>query len=1181
MKTRVKINICILALLFASGAALAQESRGAIAGQVTDPQGAVIPGVNVILTNTETGQVWKLVTNASGSYSAPLLSVGTYRLEVEHPGFKKYVRDRIAVRVADRLQVDIPLEVGALTESVTVTEGTPLIEAVDASLGQVIDARRVADLPIAHGNPYVLIALAPGSTFDGNPKLNRPFEPTHITAYSIAGTRNNTTDVLLDGVANTSVGTSGNLNIVAAAWVPPQDSMAEFKVQTSAFDAKMGQGSGAAVNISLKMGTNTPHGSAYWYKMTPEMMANDYFSNANRLAKTDFTYDRWGGSLNGPVVLPKLYNGHNKTFFMWAYEGLKESRPRPPGSTITVPTELWRQGNFSDLLALGATYQIYNPNTRRQEGTRFRSDPFSGNIIPPSLINPVAAKVLTYIPKPINDGTTVDHQNNFPTPNQPENLTYYSHVWRVDHNISDRNRFFVRANTHKKASEYNDWFESYASGNKQPFYSHGGQFDDIYMISPTMVLNLRYGYARYVRKTDPLRGRGFDLTTIGFPSALNNAIPAGLREFPYFNIRNGSSTMFSTLNIGEDKDMQTHAFVAQATKARGSHNFEFGHEYRAYRYDRYNLSTQSSGNFDFDETYTRGPLDNSSIAPMGQGLASLLLGLPDTRSNIARNASYAEQSTAAMFYFQDTWRATRKLNLTLGLRYELEGPLTERFNRSVRGFDGTAVQPNEAAAKAAYAKIYATTPTVELPPDKFTMRGGLTFAGVNGQPRTLWEKIYTNFMPRLGLAYSVNDKTVIRGGYGIFFTPLGIRRSDVYQNGFSRTTPLVVTDNNVTFKTNLSNPFPDGLLDPLGAGLGIQTDLNLAIPFFLPEPKAPYTQRWQFSVQRELLPQTMLEVAYVGNRGTHLWSEYATGAGTFNTVTNINAVPLQYLSTSPVRDAANIAHSNNYAANVPNPYQGLANMGALTTATTLARNRLFTPYPQFTTVTTIDNDGYSWYHSLQARLERRYAAGLTVNLGYTWSKFMEATVRLNAADPQPSEGLAAQDHTHRLLVSTIYEVPVGRKRKFLTNANAVVDGIVGGWQLQAIYILQSGAPLGWADTTMVTSGVTTTQRDPNRWFDTSAFVTSTTLQPQNHLRTWPFRFSTLRSDYGNNWDLSAIKKWRVTERLSVQFRGEFLNALNHPSFTAPTMDPYSKTFGQVSTTAGAPRTIQLGLKAAF
>jgi hypothetical protein len=312
-----------------------------------------------------------------------------------------------------------------------------------------------------------------------------------------------------------------------------------------------------------------------------------------------------------------------------------------------------------------------------------------------------------------------------------------------------------------------------------------------------------------------------------------------------------------------------------------------------------------------------------------------------------------------------------------------------------------------------------------------------------------------------------------------------------------------------------------------------------------------------------------------------LLSEYATGAGTFTTATNINAVPLQYLSTSPVRDAANIAHSNNYGANVPNPYLGLPNMGALTTNTTIPRNRLFQPYPHFGAVTAFDSDGYSWYHSLEARLERRYAAGLTVNLAYTWSKFMEATVRLNAADPQPSEVVAAQDHTHRLIVSTIYEVPVGRKRKFLTDANALVDGIIGGWQLQGIYNLQSGAPLGWGDTTMLTSGVTTTQRNPNRWFDTTAFVTSTSLQPQNHLRTWPFRFSTLRADRGNNWDLSAIKRWRITERLSLQFRGEFLNALNHPSFYPPTMDPYSKTFAQVSRTAGQPRMIQLGLKAAF
>ncbi len=1181
MKAKLNASVLVL-LLLSSGSAMAQDSRGAIAGQVTDKVGAVMPGVTVLLSNLETGQQWKLITNESGNYNAPLLTVGTYRITVEHPGFKKFLRDRIEVRVADRLQVDVQLDLGPLTESVTVVEGAPLIEAVDSSLGQVVDSRRVSELPIAHGNPYHLIALAPGTTFDGNPKLNRPFEPSHITAYSIAGTRNNTSDVLLDGVANSSLGTTaGNQNNITAAWVPPQDSMTEFRVQTSAFDAKMGQGSGAAANISLKSGTNMLHGSGYWYKMTPEMMANDFFSNAKRLPRTDFKYDRWGGSLNGPVFLPKLYDGHNKTFFMWAYEGMNESRPRPPGTDITVPTEAWRRGDFSDLLAIGSNYQIYNPYTRRREGTRYHADPFTGNIIPASLLNPVAAKVLTYIPMPINDGTTVDHQKNFPKPNQPENLTYYSQVWRADHATSDNNRLFVRANMHRKSSEYNDWFESAASGNKQPFYSRGGQIDDVYTVSPTMVLNLRYGYSRYVRNTMPLRGRGFDLTTLGFPAALNDSISPDLREFPFFNIRNGNSTMFQTLNIGEDRNMDTHSLVAQGTKALGVHNLEFGHEYRAYRYNRYNLSTQTSGNFDFDETFTRGPLDNSPIAPFGQSFASFLLGLADTRSNIARNASYAEQSTAAMFYFQDTWRATRKLNITLGLRYELEGPLTERFNRSVRSFDYTAAQPNEAAAKAAYAASYAATPTVELPPDRFSMRGGLTFAGVNGQPRTLWEKIYTNFMPRIGFAYSHTDRTVIRGGYGIFYTPLGIRRSDVFQNGFSRTTPLVATNDNINFISTLSNPFPDGILEPRGASLGLETDLNLAIPFFDPKTKAPYTQRWQLSIQRELMRQTVLEVAYVGNRGTHLNSEYANGPGIFVTATNINAVPNQYLSTSPVRDEANIQHSNNYAANVPNPYRGLPNMGALTTNTTIARSRLFQPYPHFQAITTTDNDGYSWYHSLQARLERRLTAGLTTNLGYTWSKFMEATVRLNAGDPRPSEGLAAQDHTHRLIISAIYEIPVGRKRTFLSGANRVVDGIAGGWQLQGIYSLQSGPPLGWADTTMFAGAVTSTQRNVDRWFDTSAFLTSTSLQPQNHLRTWPFRFGTLRADGLNNWDLSAIKKWTVTERLSLQFRGEFLNAFNHPSFSPPQMDPYNRAFGQVSTTLGQPRMIQLGLRATF
>jgi hypothetical protein len=1187
MKKVVILAILVLfGVIFLPALAAAQESRGAIAGQVTDPSGAAMPGVAVSLTNVETGQLSKLVTNGSGSYNAPLLTVGSYRMEIEVSGFKKFVRDRIEVSVGDRLQVDVKLEVGPLTESVTVTEGAPLIESVDSSLGQVVDSRRVSELPIAHGNPYQLIGLAPGTSFDGNARLNRPFEPTGIVGYSISGTRNNSTDVTMDGVVNTAVVTASSAqgginNQITAAYVPPTDAMAEFKVQTSAVDAKIGQGFGAATNISLKSGTNTLHGTAYWSKMTPEMMARDFFATT----KADFTYDRWGASLNGPVSLPKLYDGRNRTFFMWAYEGIKESRARPPASPITVPTEQWRQGDFSDLLALGSQYQIYNPFTRRTEGSRIRSDPFAGNIIPRSLINPVATKVLSYIPGPINSGISPDHLNNFPKPNATEDIDYNTNVWRVDHSTSLANRFYVRANMHRKASGYNDWFESAASGNVQPFFSRGASFDDVYAISPTTVLNIRYGYTRYVRQTSPLRGRGFDLTALGLPASLNNAISADLREFPYFNIRMGNSTMWQTLNIGEDRNNDVHTVMAAFTKAHNAHNIEFGHEFRSYRYTRYLMSTTSSGAFDFDETFTRGPLDNSAVAPVGQGMAAFLLGLPtaftaggSARSYLQRNTSYAEQSTAWMFYLQDTWRATRQLNLTLGVRYELEGPLTERYDRSVRGFDAAAAQRNEQAAKAAYA----ANPIPEVAPAAFAMRGGYTFAGVNGQPKTLWNRVFTNIMPRVGFAWSPNGKTVVRGAYGIFFAPLGVRRTDVQQAGFSRQTPLLVTNDNVSFTTTMSNPFSDGILEPLGSAGGVETDFGQQLRAFNTSPVTPYMQRWQLSVQREILKQTVVDLAYVGNRGTRLESEFASAVGNFTTGRDLNALPNEYLSKSALRDQAQTGFLE---GQVRNPFVGLPNMGRpLGQATTVARQTLLKPYPQFGPVLITTFDGYSWYHSLQARVERRYNAGLTVNLGYTWSKFMEGTTRLNTADAMVAECVASQDHPHRLTVSTIYEIPFGRHRRLLSNANAVVDGILGGWQIQGIYTYQTGAPLNWGDTAIFTDGseIARNDRNPSQWFNTAGFVTASNLRPDAaHYRTWPLRFSTLRSDGINNWDLSAIKKWKIKERVDLHFRGEFLNALNHTRFNPPQMDPGNRLFGTVDQTAAFPRVIQLGLKLQF
>jgi hypothetical protein len=1180
--------LALSACLLAANPAWAQESRGAIGGQVLDSAKALIPGAAVVIKNLETGQTIKLLTNESGAYAAPLLALGTYSIEVEAAGFKRAVRPGVQVGVSDRLQVDFQLEVGEIQQSVTVTEATPLLQSADASLGQLIDAQRLAELPLPHGNPYALISLATGTAFEGDPKLNRPFEPTHIVAYTMNGTRTGTSDVTIDGVANTAVTSrSGatNFNTVTASYVPPGDAVAEFKVQTAMFDAKMGQTPGGVINISLRSGTNQFHGSAYFNKRLPELMANDFFINSAGQERPDFKYNRWGGSFRGPVEIPKLYNGRDRTFFMWAYEEMKESRTR--GSTFTVPTEAQRTGNFSELLGLGSNYQIYNPFTRRaSSSTRYTADPFPNNVIPAPLLNPVSLKILENFPKPFNSGRTADHLDNFPAQNELEVIDYWTHVVKIDHNLSQRNRFFVRGNLYDRSSFINDWFRSYASGQAQNYLSRGGSLDDVHTFSPSFLGNFRYGYNRYVRLTSPKRGRGFDLTSLGFPASLNNAIDPALREFPVIIVRAGGTTILQSQNTGEDRNIDTHSFVAAFTKTKGAHTIEFGHEYRAYRYNRYVTTTSGSGSYLFEETYTRGPIDNSPASPMGQGFAALLLGIPSTSgsSMIVRNTSYATESTAWMFYFQDNWRVNRKATVTLGVRYELEGPMTERYNRTLRGFDPDVVQPQEAAARAAYAAAYATTPTAELTPEQFKVRGGLQYAGVNGQPRELWDRNTRNIMPRVGLAYRLNEKTVLRTGYGVFYNPLGVRRGDPLQDGYSETTTFVPTSNQLTF-TTLSNPFPNGILEPVGNSLGILIDLGKAATFFNSHPASSYMQRWQLSIQRELPRQIFLEVAYVGNYGTNIETEVAsTSSNSFTPIKDLNALPSKYLSTSVIRDAANSANNSYWTANLQfNPFRNLPNMGTFASNTTITRAALVRPYPQYTQLMTTDNNGTSFYQSLQVRAERRPRNGLTTSLGYTWSKFMERVMYLNAGDEMPSRSVAQQDHPHRITVSTVYELPVGRRKKFLSGMHGVANAIVGGWQVQGIYTWQTGSPITWPDAVLLTEGsnVALDTRDPNRWFNTSAFLTESTLLPQNHLRTFSRYFNTIRLANTNNFDLAVTKKWRVREGMTLQVRADFLNALNHTRFGSPNTQPTNRSFGQITATAADPRQVQLGMKLTF
>src|SRR5215471_2285832 len=1084
------VIVACLAYAALAGTAYAQDSRGTITGTVRDASPGVVPGATVTVTSAERGTTVTAITNESGFFEVPYLIAGTYKVTVELAGFKKYVRDKIELRIADRLELDVRLEVGATMEEVTVSVETPLLETTNASLGSVLDSRRVSELPTPHGDPYALIGLASGVSYTGSIRLDRPFEPTHIVGYAMDGTRGNRSDLTIDGVPSTA---TANANEVIASYVPPPDIVQEFKVQTATFDASMGNTEGGVTNLSIKSGGNDLHGTAYFVKTPPALFANDFYGNATNTPLPDFTYNRYGGMASGPVMFPG-YDGHNKTFFTYGFEGIHEARPRNNG-TPTVPTEKMRNGDFSELLALGPQYQIYNPFTRRSiGGGRFQEDPFPGNIIPPSMINPVAKAVLGYIAKPLTPGNA-DGTGNLQQPSLAEAIKYASNTVRVDQFVTNRQRVYGRYSWYDRNSNYNNYFNNLSTGEWFQFISRQAAFDHVYVMNTSTVLNMRYGYNYFVRGTDTNpENHGFNLTELGLPAAYNALVGDSLRRFPRFDITGYQGTGFG----GEYRPNTTHSFSAILSKDKGSHSLRTGAEYRRYSETSEFFANDQTGQFVFDSAWTRGPLDNSTAAPgsLGQSFAAFLLGLP-TSGQIVQRASYDEASTTNGVFFQDDWRVGPKLTLNLGLRYEFETALREANNQSVRGFDTSVVQPMEAAARA-----QLNADAVGIPVSQFNVRGGLTFAGVNGQPSALYNPPWDNVMPRVGATYKLNDRTVARAGYGMFYGFLGQRRGDVITSGFSSNTPMTVSlDNGLSFLETLSNPFGGGIIAPVGNAAGIQTFLGQGLTFFAENPKSARNQRWQAGLQRELPGRWVADIAYVGNHGTNL-----------PVTRNINALPNQYLSTSATRDQATIDY---LSAQVPNPFVGLMPASAPTAfrAANIARSQLLRPYPQFGDINTTTNEGYSWYHALQTSVQRRFSSGYTLGVNYTYSRFTEATEFLNAGDSNPWNGISSQDVPHRLTVNGIWELPFGKGRRFGGGASTGLDALIGGWQFQGIYAYQSGFPLGNWGNLLFTGNlddIAVSNPTLDRWFNTDAgFNKVSAQQLGSNVRTFPLRIDSV------------------------------------------------------------------------
>jgi hypothetical protein len=1162
-----------LALAVLPAMAGAQDFRGAIGGRVTDDSGGVLPGVTVTVTNSATNVTSNTVTNETGNYSLLYLQPGTYTVTAELQGFKKVMRDKVEVRLGDRLEIDFKMEVGRLEETITVSAETPLLETRTGSAGQVIDEKRIALMPLSDGNPFVLARLAPGVAYHGDLKFSRPFDNAGTSDFTADGGpgRNEFT---LDGSPNMANGRR-------VAFVPPANAVQEFKVETATFDAQQGHTAGATVNVTLKSGTNRIKGDAYYHYRDEVLSANDFFLERAGRPKDDTGYKRYGFSAGGPAVLGKLYDGRDKTFFFTAVEWLYDTFPEP--GQFTVPTEAQRNGDLSSLLSQGIV--IYDPLTavRRADG-RIERQPFAGNIIPSNRISPIAREILKYYPLP-NQAGTATGVNNYITANSRGD-DFYSMNYRVDHVLTDKQRFFVRYSRNNRKENRGNWTGEVngvrPTGNFLFRINDAVNVDHVWTMTPSSLLNVRASWSRFQEPSIRQHQGIFDPASLGFSNAATQYFGSN-KYFPSINFDDGS---FS--DIGDTFAGGTTATIYSVqptwTLSRGSHSFRSGADIRVYR-EAGLPSVHSAGQYNFGRggVLTR-QLDNSPSAAIGQDLAALLLGYPSGGS-IDRSANRFNQVVYGGVFVQDDWRIGSKLTLNLGLRWEYEGAPTERDNRNVRGWSPDADLSITSAAQAAYAR----NPIPEIAASAFRVRGGLQF--VDGSNRGTYEPDLNNFQPRVGFAYQANQKTVLRGGWAIYTVPALFDISGIYQPGFSQATSIVPSlDTGVTIRASLANPFPDGVLDPPGNGNGVNTFLGRSIGRFndILDYRNGQSMRWSVSLQRELPGQWVVEGAYVASRSYDLNTDY-----------NLNFVPAQYLSTSNVRDTARI---NFLTANVANPFAGLL-PGEGMNGSTVQRQQLLRPYPQFQNIDVRRYDGSTRFDSVQGRLERRFSGGYTVLTSYTWSHFKEEVTRLNESDPDFEERYNDTHLPHRVVVNGIWELPFGRGRRFGSGVNPVVNAFIGNWSVSAIWNWQSGRPNLTMGNVYYDGDITRLKTkytdDPNvPVFDTSGFYfhdaavqtngvddpakqrADQRIRLANNIRTIPTRWDGLRGPRYFNWDMSFVKGFELG-RVRAQFHIELYNAFDNVFYNNPNLDPTSANFGKVSSQNNLPRNIQIGSKIVF
>jgi hypothetical protein len=1123
------------ALLLAGLAAVvsAQSFFGSIVGTAVDESGAAIPQAMVTLTNTETGETKTASTDQAGNYQFLNLIPGLYKVDLEKAGFKRVTKDAIRVTVQAAVRADVTMEIGTIGQSVEVSASAVSLQTETATLSQAVGGRNVTDMPLNGRNPYSLVALVPGVVMEnGSPQIG-------------GGTANQNA-TYLDGVPMNT----GYFNQTAAA--PTQDSVEEFRVQTNAAGAEFGRFAGGVISLTTKSGTNEFHGTAYEFLRNRVLNGNTFFSNRAGLTRPAFTQNQFGASLGGPIR-------KNKMFFFINYEGFRQ---RQASTTIaTSPTAKMIAGDFSELLTQGVV--IADPLTSANGTNR---SAFPGNIIPASRLDPTAlALAKLFYGLPNLPGITNNYVAN--VPGGSDNNTY---TGRLDHNVSDNQRIFSRFSYTAPTPVLGALFDNHIyygpTGGTRQNPTITAVFGDTYTFSPTMIGDLRLSFLRNhnTRYPDQL---GVDLATIGWPASLNAEDP--IHTLPNLCITNYDPGGFCQGNVESVIRVTNNVYdlAPSLTKIVGRHTMKFGGELRRAELD-YLQSNDNSGNFSF----TSGMTAVNALNPgnSGYSFASFMLGygaIGVNRDFLTLNAATTGLEFYQAYYFQDEFVVNRKLTLTYGLRWEGLGPFYERYDRI------SVLQPG------------APNPLVpDLGQVALVNSPDYGSRGITPHPWNL-------FSPRLGIAYRLTDKWVVRMGSAINFLPTdGNIGSSPFGSPINTiSTPWVPSQNGgLTPYATLSNPFPNGItLPPQRASNYEQALLGLAVTS--PEPTNPhaYTEQYNFSIERALPGGAILEAAYAGLKGVHLYRYPGQ---------QLDQLPDQYLSLEA-----------QLLQQVPNPYYGLVATGSLA-APTIPYGQLLRPFPQYTGFQyTNAADGNSSYNALQMKLEKRFTSGGTILVSYTRAKLitdMEQqaafTNGVGAYQVQDNynlrveRSLAAYDIPNNLIVSYVYDLPIGKGHTLLPKASGLIGALVSGWGLNGITTFQSGPPLSFVTAVNNTNSFGGNPR-PNviagcdkslpgsaqarisQWFQTACFAAPPAFTFGSESRTDP----NLRAAGINNFDFAAFKDTPINERFKLEFRAEVFNLMNRVQFAPPNTTVGSTSFGIVTAQLNNPRLVQLALRLKF